>query len=116
TIQAALPAVLADFIPFTFQVHTSWPAVGRAMAIGFMICVLFALLPLLTVRRVSPLAAMRVSFERPRPGSDPLRWLTGGFLAAGIVAFALAQSRDWRIGLGCALGLGAVFALLAATA
>ncbi len=115
-LQAALPAVLKDFIPFTFQIQTSWLAVGRAMAVGFLICVLFALLPLLTVRRVSPLAAFQVSFVPPRAGQDPLRWLTGACLAAGITSFALAQSRDWRIGLGCALGLGAVFALLAVTA
>ncbi|HWF17816.1 MAG TPA: ABC transporter permease, partial [Verrucomicrobiae bacterium] len=46
-IQSALPSVLADFIPFEFQFHTSWIAVGRAVGIGFVICLLFALLPLL---------------------------------------------------------------------
>ena len=61
-IQSALPRVLADFIPFSFQFGTSWFAVGRAVVIGFVICILFALLPLLTVRRVSPLAAIRASF------------------------------------------------------
>jgi putative ABC transport system permease protein len=115
-IQAALPKVVADFIPFTFEFHTSWLAVGRAMGVGFAICLLFALLPLLSVRRVSPLAAIRVSFEPQAARRDPLRWLVGACLAAGIVGFALIQSRDWRIGLGFAVGLGVVFALLASTA
>jgi putative ABC transport system permease protein len=112
-IQAALPRVLGDFIPFSFSFHTSWWAVGRAMAIGFTICLLFALLPLLAVRRVSPLAAIRVPFESHRVARDPLRWLVGMCLAGGVVAFALAQGRDWRIGLGFAGGLGVVFVLLA---
>lgn len=115
-IQTLLPKVLADFIPFAFQFHTSWLAVGRAMAVGFAICALFALLPLLTVRRVSPLAAIRVSFEPQRARRDPLRWLVGACLAAGVIGFAISQSRDWRIGLGFAAGLGVAFAALALTA
>jgi putative ABC transport system permease protein len=115
-IQATLPRVLGDFIPFSFAFYASWWAVGRAMGIGFAICLLFALLPLLAVRRVSPLAAIRVSFEVRRPVRDPARWLVGGCLAAGVIGFALAQGRDWRIGLGFAAGLGVVFALLGVTA
>jgi putative ABC transport system permease protein len=114
-IQTTLPRVLADFIPFTFQFHTAWLAIARAMAIGFVVCLLFTLLPLLTVRRVSPLAALRVSFESARPRRDPLRWLVGACLAAGILGFAITQTRNWRIGLGFTLGLGVVFACLAAS-
>lgn len=115
-IQTVLPRVLADFIPFTVQFHTAWLAVGRAMVIGFVVCLLFTLLPLLTVRRVSPLAALRVSFEQDLSRPDPLRWLVGACLAAGIVGFALMQTRNWRIGLGFAIGLGVVSVILAATA
>jgi len=115
-IQSMLPKVLADFIPFTFQFSTSWLAVGRALAIGFAICLLFALLPLLAVRRVSPLAAFRVSFEPQCARRDPLRWLAAACLALGVLAFALTQGRNWRIGLGFAVGLGVAFAVLAAIA
>lgn len=115
-IQAALPRVLADFIPFSIEFDTSWWAVGRAMAIGFVICLLFALLPLLAVRKVSPLAAIRVSYETVKVHRDPLRWLVGLALAGGVLAFALTQGRDWRVGVGFAAGLGIVFALLAVTA
>jgi putative ABC transport system permease protein len=115
-IQSSLPRVMADFIPFTFQFHTAWLAIGRAMAIGFGICLLFSLLPLLTVRKVSPLAAIRVSFEPQLARRDPLSWLAGAVLAAGILGFALMQSHDWRIGLGFSLGLGVVFGVLTLTA
>lgn len=115
-IQAALPQVLADLIPFEFEFRTSWWAVARAMSIGFVICLLFALLPLLAVRRVSPLAAIRVSAGSQTRCRDPLAWIVAGALAAGILGFALTQGRDWRVGVGFAGGLLVVFALLAATA
>ena len=115
-IQAALPRVLGDFIPFEFEFRTSWIAVGRAMSIGFGICLLFALLPLLAVRRVSPLAAIRVSAGAQSGGRDPWNWFVGALLTAGILGFALSQGRDWRVGLGFAGGLAVVFALLAGAA
>ena len=114
-VQTFLPRVLADFIPFTFQFQTAWPAVGRAAAAGFVVCLLFALLPLLAVRRVSPLGALRAAFE-PVARPDPLRWVVIGCLAALTLGFGLTQGRNWRTGLGFVIGLGAVFALLAATA
>jgi putative ABC transport system permease protein len=115
-VQAVLPRALADFIPFNFHFHTAWLAVARAMGIGLIICLLFTLLPLLAVRQVSPLAAIRVSFEPARARRDVWRWIVIACLAAGILGFALMQGRNWRVGTGFAVGLGVVFALLAATA
>jgi putative ABC transport system permease protein len=115
-VQLLIPKVLADFIPFSFQFHTAWLAIFRAMGLGLAICVLFALMPLLAVRRVSPLAAIRASFETDRPHRDPLRWLAGAVLAAGVLAFAFSQTRDWRVGLGFGIAIGLAFAALAATA
>lgn len=115
-IQMLIPKVLADFIPFSFQFHTAWFAIGRAMGLGFAICVMFALLPLLAVRRVSPLAAIRGSSENIRGQRDPLRWLAGAFLAAGVFAFAISQTHNWRIGVGFTIALGLAFAALALTA
>jgi len=115
-VQLVLPRVLNDFIPFTLEVRPAWFAVGRAMFVGFSICVLFALWPLLAVRRVSPLAALRVELERPRRHRDPLNWLVGLTLGAGIVGFAITQSKDWHVGIGFAAGLATVFALLTLTA
>lgn len=115
-VQLLIPKVLADFIPFSFQFHTAWLAIFRAMGLGLAICVMFALMPLLAVRRVSPLAAIRASYETDRPHHDPLRWLAGAVLAGGVLAFAFSQTRDWRIGLGFAVAIGLAFAALAVTA
>jgi putative ABC transport system permease protein len=115
-VQLLIPKVLADFIPFSFQFHTAWFAIFRAMGLGLAICVMFALMPLLAVRRVSPLAAIRASFETDRPHRDPLRWLAGAVLAGGVLLFAFSQTRDWRVGLGFAVAIGLAFAALAITA
>jgi putative ABC transport system permease protein len=114
-VQTLLPRVLADFIPFTFQFQTAWLALARAAGAGFLVCLLFALLPLLAVRRVSPWAALRVAFE-PAARPDPLRWAVMACLAALVLGFGLTQGRNWRAGLGFVLGLGVVFVLLAAAA
>jgi putative ABC transport system permease protein len=115
-VQLLIPKVLADFIPFSFQFHTAWFAIARAMGLGLTICIMFALMPLLAVRRVSPLGAIRASFETDRPHRDPLRWLAGAVLAGGVLVFAFSQTRDWRIGLGFAVAIGLAFAALTLTA
>jgi putative ABC transport system permease protein len=115
-IQGALPKALASFIPFDFQFRIAWFAIVRAGAIGFCICLLFALLPLLTIRRVSPLAALRVAWEPAAAARDPLRWLVGIILVVALIGFGLGREGDWRMALGYAGGLAFVFASLAGTA
>jgi putative ABC transport system permease protein len=115
-IQTALPKALASFIPFDFQFRTAWLAIGRAAAIGFCICLLFALLPLLSIRRVSPLAALRAAWEPAAVKRDPLRWVVVGALMAALFGFGLGQERNWRMALGFAGGVAFVFASLAGTA
>jgi putative ABC transport system permease protein len=112
-LQAALPRVFASYLPFPVPVTIAWSAVGLAMAQGFVVCVLFALLPLLGVRRVSPLAALRVSFESRPPRRDPLQWAAFATLAASVVGFCLLNAQRWQVGIGFAGGLAVAFAVLA---
>ena len=114
-VQYAIPRVVADFLPFEFHVRTSWVAVGEAMLLGFLICLLFALLPLAAVRRVSPLAVLRTAFE-PERRRDPLQLALVGLLTLMVLLFALASSERWQEGLGFGGGLLAVFAGLAGVA
>ena len=115
-IQQAVPMALADFLPFQFTFVTSWSAVVQAMCMGFLICFLFALLPLLSVRQVSPLAAIRASFETMSRHRDPWVWVTYGLIALGIVWFSVAHATPWYRGFGFAGGLAVAFAILAGTA
>ncbi|MBS0632421.1 MAG: ABC transporter permease [Verrucomicrobia bacterium] len=110
-VQLVLPAVLKDFMPFQVELFISWAAVAKGAGAGLVICVLFTLLPLLTVRRVSPLLAIR-SAQGEATGPDPLRgWLYAG-IAAAVTGFAILQTGHWKTGLGfaamMALGFGAL--------
>lgn len=111
--QLVLPAFLRDLLPFSFDFFVSWPAVAGGVGAGVLISVLFALLPLLEVRRVSPLLAIRSAFAEV--GGGRRDWLRVALLAAivGIVfAFAILQTGRLRWGVGFAGALFAGFAVL----
>ncbi|HHY86690.1 MAG TPA: FtsX-like permease family protein [Verrucomicrobia bacterium] len=116
-VQFALPSVLADFLPFPLEAAVSWSGIWRGIWIGFLICLLFAILPLLPIRRISPLAAIRTAFSREAsPARDPLVWLVYAVILGGLLVFGILQSREWRHGVGYALGIAGAFFLLALVA
>ena len=116
-IQFALPQLLKDVLPFDVEFAIAWPAVARGMGAGLVICVLFTLLPLLAVRRVSPLVAIRSAFaEKVGVGSDPWRIAIVIFIIAAVVGFAVWQTTRLRDGLGFAGMLLFGFAVLAGLA
>lgn len=119
-IGALVPRYLQDALPFNLAggFQPSWSAVAWGIGVGLATCALFALLPLLPVRRIAPLLAIRAAFggnEDADKRRDPLRWLAYGLLLAAVVAFPWAQSRDWRFGLAFSGGLLVSWAILAAT-
>jgi putative ABC transport system permease protein len=115
-VQLALPHAVAGLLPFDVEFAISWLAVARGMGAGLVICLLFTLLPLLAVRRVSPLVALRSAFAERAPGADPWRVALGVIIVLAIVGFAVWQTRSLALGLGFAGALGAGFAVLAGVA
>lgn len=114
-IQFFLPRVIQDFVALEIQYSIAWVSVLGAMGAGFVICVLFALVPILPLRRVSPLAVLRattaVSHHR-----DPLQWFLFGIMGLGITGFSLWQSTRWYHGLAFTGGILVAFGLLALVA
>jgi putative ABC transport system permease protein len=82
-LQFVLPAVFADFLPVEVSFSISWLSVGFGVITGLFVSVLFALLPLLKVRNVSPMATLRPETGDSTLLKDPLRWL----VILGILAF-----------------------------
>lgn len=116
-LQLALPAVLADFLPVDVEFSVSWPAVFMGAGIGVAVTLLFALMPLLAVRHISPLAALRSEYEHVgQPANDPVRWITYGFVGAALTGFAVLQAPYPMAGLIYAASIGAVFLILAGIA
>lgn len=116
-IQTTLPWLLRDFLPVKIPVFISWRAVVHGLVIGASISLLFALFPLLAVRRISPLLALRASYEAHVSGwRDPLRWLVSLLIIVSVIAFALTHTERWSYGLGFCAALGVAVGLLTAVA
>ncbi|TAE02168.1 MAG: FtsX-like permease family protein, partial [Bacteroidetes bacterium] len=62
-IQSILPLVFADFLPLSMTLQISWNAIFSGIFIGTGISLLFSLLPLISVRQISPLRTLRLDFE-----------------------------------------------------
>ncbi len=114
-VQVGLPRVLKDFLPFPVDFGIAWGAVLESMFAGFGICVLFALLPLLAVRSISPLVAIR-SFVQPSTKGDFAQWGAIALLGIGIGGFLVRHTERLRDAAGFGVGLLVAFLTLAGAA
>lgn len=116
-VLGVLPALVQDFVPFELEVRYSWLPVLQGMGLGLLMALLFALLPLMAIKDISPLLTLRSSVETPSRGArDPWRLALIAVLVSGIVLFAVSQTREWQQGVGFAAGLIAAFLLLSLVA
>jgi putative ABC transport system permease protein len=114
-VQLALPHLVGRVLPFEVDFFISAGAVLRGAGAGLLICGLFSLLPLLAVRRVSPLMAIRAQVAESSRG-DPLRWVVYAAIVGAVTAFALWQAPRWQVGLGFVGMLALSFGVLAGLA
>jgi putative ABC transport system permease protein len=115
-VQYLLPKVMQDLLPVSVPFSLSWPSLLEALLIGLGIALLFSLLPLLSLRRISPLLAIRASYEDGQPRRDPLRLLLYGLILLSVAGFAIVHTRRWTHALWFTLGLLSALGLLAGVA
>lgn len=96
------------------SVGLTWPAVVQGLAVGALVSLLFALVPLLDVRRIRPLLLLRegTSDSRPR-GVDWVKVAASIALLVALGAVAVWQSGSLRAGLAVLVGLLTLAGLLA---
>ncbi len=117
-LQFLIPRVLAGVLPITVQVRLAPNVLLAGLGIGVAVSVLFALRPLLEVRLVSPLQAIRRDYETsstPAP-RDPWRLAAFGLVAVGVFALAMSRHPNPRVGLGFAGSIGLAVTVLTLTA
>ena len=111
-MQFLLPLALKDFLPVDTVISVSPAGIGAGMVIGLGAALLFSLIPLLPLRKISPMLALRASYEDGSRQIDPLSWLVVGVIVIGVVGFAVSTTASWKFGLWFAGGVALAFGLL----
>lgn len=112
-VQFMLPPLIQSFIPFDVEMRLSYAAILTGLGFGWFVVLCSALMPLLSIRHISPLRAIRAGIDPPRASSrDPLVWLTGSLLLLGLFAFAVVQSRQALFAVSFVVGLLVTLLLL----
>jgi putative ABC transport system permease protein len=112
-LQFAMPAVFGQFLPLDVTVRPSPRAIFTGLGVGLWVAVVFALLPLLQVRAVPPLAVLRRDVEQSR-APRPDRWTAVAWvvLAGSVIALAGLQVGHALQGLAFAAAIGAALLVL----
>jgi putative ABC transport system permease protein len=113
-LQLLLPLALRDFLPVNTVMSVAPAGIGAGMAVGLGTTLLFSLIPLLPLRNVSPLLALRASYETAERRRDPLSWLLYGVIVMAITGFAVSTTASWTFGLWFTAAVALAFGLLVA--
>jgi putative ABC transport system permease protein len=92
------------------SVRVTWSAAAQGVAVGLLVSLLFALVPLLEIRRVKPLLLLRATGGRGR--RDWQTVLAGGAVAVALAAVAVWQADSMRAGVYVTTGLIVVAGVL----
>ncbi|MFB9865527.1 ABC transporter permease [Rufibacter immobilis] len=115
-IQQLLPQVLQDLLPIEITVAVSWLAIFQGIGLGLLISILFALLPLVSIRNVSPLNTLRLSLESTSMFRDPLKWVVYVLILLFIFGFTYLQTEKLKEAAYFTLGVLVGFLVLAGIA
>jgi len=111
-VQHVLPLIFKDFLPLTISTNISWAAVGQGVLLGVIISVLFALLPLISIRNISPLNTLRISYENINLLRDPSRWLVYLLIGLFIVLFTDFELKSFMGSIFFTIGVVIAFLVL----
>lgn len=112
-LQEVMPVLLGGILPVDVDTRLSPTSIGAGLGVGVWVAVVFALIPLLQVRDVPPLAALRHDFEPAKRRMDLPRIVAWGLLAGSVIALCVFEAPDEELGLSFAGGLAAATALIA---
>jgi putative ABC transport system permease protein len=115
-LQLLLPLALKDFLPVNTVITVAPAGIGAGMAVGLGTALLFSLIPLLPLRNISPMLALRASYETAPRRRDPLSWVMVSVIVAGVIGFAVSTTASWTFGLWFTAAVAIAFGLLVAVA
>ena len=110
-----LPVALKDFLPVNAVMVIAPFGIVVGLLVGLGTALLFSLIPLLP-SKISPLLALRSSYEAGQRYRDPLLWLVFLAILAAVAGFAVTTTASWLFGLWFTAGVMFAFGLLVAVA
>ena len=114
-IQFLMPLAVQDFLPVDVTVRLAPTAIALGLGIGVWVSLLFAMRPLVALRRVSPLQALRRESDTDalrRSRRDPLRILLSLAIAASVLWLGMSRANTVRRGLGFTFAIAAAIGVL----
>ncbi|MDQ6611899.1 MAG: FtsX-like permease family protein, partial [Gemmatimonadota bacterium] len=118
-VQYGFPRVVGDFLPLDVHVAIEMRPLLIGLATGVWVSLVFAMRPLLALRRISPLQALRRNTDSaavPRQWNDPQRVAVDMLLVSSIVAITAVRMGNVRQGLWVSAAIGAAGVVLYAAA
>jgi len=110
-LQIYLPIALKDFLPYEVVMNISWKAIIEGFVVGLVMTMLFALAPLVGIRRISPLRTLRTSDDSTGT-RDWLKIGIYGLIIVGIFLFLLKLTSKLQSAAMFTIGLILAFGLL----
>lgn len=111
-LQYYLPKLLGEVLPFSFEPKIFWIVIVEGLLLGLIISVLFALLPLVRLGKISPLQSIRAVFENESNSIGKEAIAIFSLLGLFLFGFAYFQIGEWKQALMFVLGLVLTFGLL----
>ncbi len=111
-VQLLLPILLNDFLPVTVETSLSYKAILEGTVIGLLVTSLFALIPLIKVRKVSPLRTLRSGIEEDVEGRDFLSYVLYLIIAISMFGFLWVMTGDWMSAGFFLIGIVAAFLVI----
>ncbi|HEY8401751.1 MAG TPA: ABC transporter permease, partial [Cytophagaceae bacterium] len=111
-LQKVFPLLVQDFIPIEIQLSFSISIIAMGILLGLLMSVLFALLPLMNIWNVSPLAVLRVSEDNTSGISNKRKWIISFIILLSIFLFSYWQLNDIKYAGLFTAGIIIVFAFL----
>jgi putative ABC transport system permease protein len=114
-VQFLLPRVVADFLPVDVRIALEPVPLLLGLVTGVWVALVFALRPLLALRRVSPLQAIRRDADPaalPREWQDGARLVVDGLLVGSLLTIVLTRTETVPQGIAMSIGIVAVVAVL----